>query len=134
MVLVSVPAFADQYGSADSLAGHFRRYEPAQMEQLLTRAGLDDVQVVCYGVILGPILQATRNLVARRRLRSLDDVDGASDEMSVRTAASGRFMQPSTTVMGMIIAVGTWPFRLLQRRLPRSGSGLVACARRPATS
>ena len=35
---------------------------------------------------------------------------------------------------GLLAQVGTAPFRLLQRRLPRSGTGLVARGRRPDRS
>jgi hypothetical protein len=51
--------------------------------------------------------------------------------MKQLTSVSGRLFQPSAPSAGCWRRRGTAPFRLVQRRLPRSGTGLVARGRRP---
>ncbi|WP_277209371.1 class I SAM-dependent methyltransferase [Isoptericola croceus] len=126
LVLVSTPAWQVRYGPMDAAVGHHRRYEPAQMRALLQAAGLTDVGGRLYGAPLGYALEAVRNRVARRRL----DDDGTTT--AERTARSGRLFQPSSAVAGAGVAVATWPFRVMQRPLPRIGPALVAWGRTPS--
>ncbi len=127
-MLLSVPAWPARYGPWDTAAGHFRRYEPAALAGMLHRAGLVDAHVRVYGAPLGFLLEAVRDrTVAAAGRQSPTD----AGSMTARTSGSGRMFQPSTSLAGTVIAVGTWPFRVLQRAFPRSGIGLVARARRP---
>ena len=129
-LLLSTPAFADRYAAWDEVVGHYRRYEPDAVRRLLEAQGLVDVEVVVYGAPLGFPLEAARNALGRRRLRSVPEASGPGT-MQQLTSASGRLFQPSGALGGLLAQVGTAPFRLLQRRLPRSGTGLVARGRRP---
>ena len=135
-LLLSTPAFQSRFAAADQMVGHYRRYEPAQLERLLREQGLTDVQVVVYGGPLGHVLEAARNALSRRRLRSAGtpgaaaEPDQDQDQMQQRTHGSGRLFQPPAA-LGLLTQVGTAPFRVAQRRMPRVGVGLVALARRP---
>ena len=123
--LVSVPAGQDRFGSADRKAGHFRRYGRDDISSLLTAAGLVDVSVVAYGFPAGYVLEAGRNVLARR----LETAGSMSD----RTAASGRWLQPPDWAAPATHLLAA-PLRLAQRPFGNSrlGTGLVALARRPA--
>ena len=123
-VLVSVPAGRDRIGPADRRAGHMRRYDRADLEAVLTRAGLTDPTVVAYGFPLGYALEAGRNVLARR-----DVEDSTARE---RTSASGRWLQPPDWAAGATRALA-FPFRLAQRPFARTSlsTGLVARARKP---
>jgi SAM-dependent methyltransferase len=145
-LLLSTPAFSARYAAWDEVVGHYRRYEPDQLRALLEAHGLVDVEVVVYGAPLGFPLEAARNALGRRRLRrSRETVTAApapaaapaphpdADTMQQLTSVSGRLFQPSGAVGGLLAQAGTAPFRLVQRRLPRSGTGLVARGRRPVT-
>nr|WP_246256510.1 class I SAM-dependent methyltransferase [Isoptericola halotolerans] len=123
LVLVSTPAWPARFGPMDAAVGHHRRYEPAQMRALLAGAGLTDVGGRLYGAPLGYALEAVRNQVARRRL------EGDGTTTAERTARSGRLFQPGSAVGGAGVAVATWPFRVVQRALPRTGPALVAWGR-----
>ncbi|WP_402467317.1 methyltransferase domain-containing protein [Isoptericola aurantiacus] len=129
MLLLSTPAGPDRFGAWDTLAGHYRRYDPDALAALLTDAGLVDVHVRLYDAPLGYLLEAVRNRVARRRARSRDEAGSPAEQ----TAGSGRTLQPSSPVTGAAVAVAVWPFRLLQRALPRRGTGIVARGRRART-
>jgi len=143
-LLLSTPAFSARYAAWDEVVGHYRRYEPEQLAALLEQHGLVDVEVVVYGAPLGFPLEAARNALGRRRLRrgSTSVATPASapaqaathpdaDTMQQLTRVSGRLFQPSGAVGGLLARAGTAPFRLVQRQLPRSGTGLVARGRRP---
>jgi SAM-dependent methyltransferase len=122
-VLISVPAHAERFGLADEVAGHYRRYDPSSLHGLFADAGLDDIRVVLYGMPLGYLLERVRGPLLARNAGSGDD------SLEERTKGSGRLLQPSSAAMGGVIAVGTAPFRILQRAFPRHGIAIVARGR-----
>lgn len=130
-LLLSVPAFAARYGPWDELVGHYRRYEPHALARLLTDAGLTVVEERCYGAGLGEVLEAVRNVVARRRGASPQPTPPGTTvaDFAGRTAASGRQLQPRQA-LALATRAGTWPFRKAQRLAPHRGTGLVALARK----
>jgi len=123
-LLVSVPAGSDRFGPSDVKAGHVRRYDREDLGRLLAASGLVELSIAAYGFPAGYVLEAGRNLVARR----LDSGGSLAD----RTAASGRWLQPPDWSASALLALA-WPLRLLQRPFVagRLGTGLVALARRP---
>lgn len=124
-LMLSVPAHQRRYAAFDELVGHFRRYDPDTMTALLHSAGLTDVTIRLYGMPLGYVLEAGRNVIGRRRLsRSAADLSVAE-----RTAGSGRLLQPSGGARGAAIRWATAPFRLTQRAFPNTGVGMVVRAR-----
>ena len=127
LLLLSTPAWQHRFGAADVMAGHFRRYDPSALRDLLTVAGLVEVEVRHFGMPLGYALEAARNLVGRRRA-------AGPESMAERIAGSGRLLQPTGRVAASAIAAGTAPFRLAQRVFPHAGPGLVARGRRPLGS
>ncbi|TVP72073.1 MAG: class I SAM-dependent methyltransferase [Nitriliruptor sp.] len=122
-LVLSVPQGPERFGPWDAAVGHFRRYAPRQLGDLLWGAGLEDVRVWTYGFPLGYLLEAVRDRVAARSL------EGHTPTAAEGTARSGRWLQPSR--LGWATALGTLPFRLLQRPFAhtRLGTGLVATAR-----
>lgn len=123
-LLVSVPAGMDRFGPSDVFVGHFRRYEPHQLEKLLLAAGLSDVEVTRYGWPLGYVTEALRNLILRHRGPSL-----SRPSMQLRTARSGRWLQPGP-ILGALVKMATVPFCWLQRLRPGRGIGLIATGRK----
>jgi SAM-dependent methyltransferase len=124
-LLLSVPAFQHRYGPADELVGHFRRYDPAAMAALLESCGFGEVELRRYGFPLCYLLEAGRNVIAKRRLNAT----AAPASVAERTAGSGRLLQPSGRARGAAIRWGTAPFRVMQRPFPDAGTGLLALAR-----
>lgn len=125
-LVLSVPAFQDRFAAMDTHAGHFRRYNPAELEARLVEAGLADVEVTVYGWPLGYALEAVRNRLAAKALAEAGD-----PSIQELTAGSGRYLQPSGRSTGAMVNAATVPFRYLQRARPNAGTGLVAVARRP---
>jgi SAM-dependent methyltransferase len=122
-LLLSVPAYQGQWGAGDVKAGHFRRYEPHGLQTTLRDAGFEVVAIDHYGFPLGNLLQAGRNLIARR--------EAPPESVAAASAGSGRWLQPPEALEWATQAF-TWPFRQLQRPFIRRplGTGLVALARR----
>jgi SAM-dependent methyltransferase len=130
-VLLSTPAWQKRFGAADEMVGHFRRYDPPVLRDLLIGAGLVDVELVHFGAPLGYLLEAGRNAVGRRRLASATFASGPAASKAARSDASGRTLQPSTSLSATAARLGTVPFRAVQRAFPHTGPGLVARARKP---
>ena len=126
-LLLSTPAHQHRYGVQDELVGHFRRYDPPAMEELLKAAGLENIEVRLYGMPAGYALEAARNAIGRRRIAAVKD-----ESLTERSQGSGRFMQPSSPLAGMVTRLGTAPFRQIQRVFPHTGPTLVARATIPA--
>ena len=125
-LLLSVPAHQSRYAAADQLVGHFRRYDPEKMAELVRSVGFQDVEVREYGAPLGYALEFGRNAIGRRKLKKMGDVS-----MEQRTGASGRLFQPSNAAVVTMTRLGTVPFRYMQRAFPH-GPGLVLRAKLPA--
>jgi hypothetical protein len=120
---MSVPLYQRRYAAADRFVGHFRRYDPDPLGELLREAGFADVRLQTFGFPLGHVLEKSRNLLAR--------VARADESQEERTGASGRRFQPSGRA-GLATQALSAPFRIAQRPFydTRLGAGLFAVARR----
>ena len=120
---LSVPTGRDRFGSLDVKAGHFRRYDRADLERALEEAGYSEPVIVNYGFPITNLLLAGMHVAARRsRVRHLP--------MEARTAASGRWLQPTRRTAAATRALA-WPFELAQRPFAGTslGTGFVSRAR-----
>jgi SAM-dependent methyltransferase len=128
-LLLSVPAHEEDFGAADELVGHYRRYERDMLSRRLTDAGFEVVRFNSYGAGLGHALQQVRNRLARRAL-SRRGVEGDTPEE--RTSGSGRLFQPSGVVAAVACATFAAPARLAQAPFAGGdlGTGYVVLARR----
>lgn len=125
-LMLSVPAHQRKYAAWDELVGHYRRYEPTELADLVRTLGFTDVEVREYGAPLGYALEFGRNVIGGRRLKKMGDVS-----MEQRTGGSGRLFQPSSAAQSALTRFGTAPFRSMQRVFPH-GTGLVLRAKLPA--
>ncbi|MFM8972187.1 MAG: class I SAM-dependent methyltransferase [Actinomycetota bacterium] len=127
-LLLSVPAHVDQYGAADRLVGHFRRYDRDALAALLFATGYRVLRISSYGAGFGHVLQRGRNLLANRSL----DRAAAPERVEDRTASSGRWFQPGSAAAATALAAVAAPGRLLQAPFARTdvGTGYVVLARR----
>lgn len=116
-IVLSVPAHQRRFGPADELVGHYRRYDPDELREVLEEAGYRDVSLHLYGFPLGFALETVRDAIASRR--------GADSPREERTSASGRFLQPGR-LLGLLTWLLTLPFRGIQRLLPEGGPGTGA--------
>jgi SAM-dependent methyltransferase len=124
-VLLSVPAGPERFGPSDELVGHYRRYTPEQLAEVMEQAGCVDIKVRQYGWPVGYALEAAHNRISARRLAA------ASADIQERSATSGRFLQPRR-LAGVVLRLGIAPFTVVQNFAPGRGIGLVAYGRRPS--
>jgi SAM-dependent methyltransferase len=119
-ILISVPAGPGRFGKADEKAGHFRRYSRLDAERLLRASGFERVQILNYGVPIGYMLEAARNVLARRQLRR-------RLTYQQRTLASGHWLQPPESAARVMHAIAV-PASMIQRPFMGGdkGTGLVA--------
>jgi hypothetical protein len=122
--MLSAPPFQSRFGPLDRESGHYRRYEPENMANLLIDTGFKDPQIWLYGFPLGHALEIARDALAsvsRQGPRTLAE----------HTEASGRWWQPPNW-MAPATQAATLPFRVLQRPFLKSrlGTGLFALAQR----
>jgi SAM-dependent methyltransferase len=122
-ILVSVPAWPHRFGAGDTLVGHYRRYTPDQLDEILLGAGLRDVEHTMYGWPLGYVTEPVRNAISRRALA------GNHGSMEERTARSGRTFQ-SHGAVGRAMMMAASPFVYAQRLRPRSGVGIIGVGHR----
>ncbi|HVX19244.1 MAG TPA: class I SAM-dependent methyltransferase [Acidimicrobiales bacterium] len=122
-LLVSVPAWPERFGPTDVAVGHFRRYRPDGLAEVLRSAGLEPVSSALYGWPLGNLLEATQNRMFR-------GTEPEPEETAARTARSGRLHQPRSRVRATLTGLAVRPFIGLQRLAPSRGTGIVALARR----
>jgi len=125
-LLMSVPAHQKKYAAADRAAGHFRRYEQADLSALLDKTGYDVDMLRSYGVGFGDLLHHGRSFIVGRRAEAPTHEE--------RSLSSGRFLQPTGSAIPLAYAAITAPFRILQMPFARSdiGAGYVLLARRSA--
>ena len=140
-LIVSTPAWQHRFAAADRMVGHFRRYDPAKLEDLLLAAGLEGVRVTQYGAPLGYVLETARNAVGRRRLAKSE-----VESREARTTESGRLLQPNDGIVARrrlcgCVAVLQAPARhartraeLAGRRAATASLRYVASARERAAS
>jgi len=123
-ISLSVPANPRRFGKADEKAGHFRRYSRETLTRALTSSGFDKVRVLNYGFPVGYLLEAGRNVAARRYLRTAGSYED-------RTLESGRWLQPPDGA-ARIMELTAWPLCRLQRPFAARelGTGVVALAQR----
>ena len=119
-MIVSVPQGRERFSEGDARLGHFRRYDPADLEEKLRDAGLGDVSSVVYGSPWGNAQEAVRRIAFRLR--------PSGKSRAERTAESARFLQPPAWGSRATQAVSL-PFRYLQRPLAGKGVGTGVIAR-----
>ena len=111
LLLLSVPAHARYWSAGDEWAGHYRRYERAELIRLLRGAGLEVEHIECYGY---PITNLGERLSARSYARRLR---GGMHEIADRRASTDR--------SGIERGVHVKMYPLL--RSPLGRMGLAAC-------
>jgi glycosyltransferase involved in cell wall biosynthesis/2-polyprenyl-3-methyl-5-hydroxy-6-metoxy-1,4-benzoquinol methylase len=123
-LLLSVPAHMRRFSHTDDMAGHFRRYERAELEGKLRDAGFDVVVNWCYGFPLSNVMQPFR----ARRTPKPDD--HGAEALVARSAKSGYGHLPRI-VRTVSNGVTIRPFCLAQRPFlgTELGDGYVTLAR-----
>lgn len=86
-LLLSVPSHMKKWNPSDVWAGHFRRYERAQLIELTRSAGFEVERILCYGFPLANVAERVR---ARNYAPEVDEAaDKTAQGMHDNSARSG---------------------------------------------
>lgn len=131
-LLISVPAHSRKWGPGDVWAGHHRRYERAQLKQLMANHGFELEHFECYGF---PGANLTEWLGQRSYARMLAE-RGQNTEASFGSAQSGinrkpylRIYRHMSTPLGRLALQVAMTAQELFLRFD-IGSGYIVLARR----
>jgi SAM-dependent methyltransferase len=64
-ILMSVPAHVKKFGRDDEYAGHVRRYDKRDLQQLLSACGYAHIRILNYGFPLGNVTHRVNNFLHR---------------------------------------------------------------------
>jgi len=84
ILVISVPAHRARFGAGDVWAGHWRRYDRADLKNLMTAHSLQITHFECYGFPLANLTEALGNHVYRKMIAQRN-----SDSKIEATANSG---------------------------------------------
>ncbi len=133
-LIMSVPAHQRRWNPTDEWAGHYRRYESAQLRSMLRDVGLWVVELECYGFPLANLLEAVRARTWQRV-----EPDGDAARRAQHTAASGVERNVETKLFPLQASlpgrVAMRGFFRLQRWFAHTelGNGFLVVARKPAS-
>jgi SAM-dependent methyltransferase len=88
-LLMSVPAHQRRWSASDVWAGHYRRYEREQLEELLRACGFEPLQTECYGFPLANMIAPVRNWMYGQDLRRQARAAVAAEDKASNTRRSG---------------------------------------------
>lgn len=73
-LLFTVPAHMRKWGANDDFSGHLRRYERAELWEMIKRAGLEPIFIHSYGVPVYNLMKPIYDRAIRKRLIQADSV------------------------------------------------------------
>lgn len=135
-LVLSVPAHARRWSASDEWAGHFRRYERSQLEDVMKQSGLAVEHIECYGFPLSNMLEPLRARAHARRMAREPANDTRRWNRADGTARSGIERSVEVRLYPMMSSrVGTklmQGFFLLQNVFLRTelGPGFIAVGTR----
>jgi SAM-dependent methyltransferase len=90
ILLISVPAHKSKWNKSDIWAGHYRRYERAEILTKVEKAGFEVIAIHCYGWPLSNLIEPIRSWVHGRKLkREALNYGNPETDRHERTSRSG---------------------------------------------
>lgn len=88
-VLISVPAHQNKWNMTDIWAGHFRRYERIQLQELFEKCGFIVDDIFCYGFPIANIIEPIRSLYHGKLLQRSSKHQLSDENKKNKTDQSG---------------------------------------------
>jgi SAM-dependent methyltransferase len=103
-LVISVPAHQRRWTASDVWAGHYRRYEQAQLTGLLKASGFQIRQVECYGFPLSNMMAPVRGWLHQRAMRrertAVEDKAGNTQRSGTERTVESRFYPLEASFVG----------------------------------
>lgn len=128
-VLITVPAHMGKFGPDDEFVGHVRRYEKAELQELLTASGFSNIKIFNYGFPLGNIGRQIATHLLKNHAKKKPEIEKLSS--IERSIESGVKRLPITSTLSFFFnRLTLLPFIFLQRLFFNFdiGDGYVASA------
>jgi SAM-dependent methyltransferase len=125
-LLLAVPGRKSQWGYEDEAAGHYRRYDRRDLQELLPRAGIEPLKVLSVGVPVSNILKNVSDFLVRRTLEK----QIASQTKEQLTKQSGVMKVPYKTLFPswarwILNPIVMWPLVKFQKLFYQTNLGLT---------
>lgn len=133
-LLLSVPAHMEKWCHTDEWAGHFRRYEKAQLAELVGKAGFEVERILNYGFPVANMLEPLRSWHHGRLLKksARDRQNRLSKREGTDRSGTSRSMEIRLyPILGSPVGVAAFRFAdWMQRRFMNSdlGNGYLVVA------
>ena len=131
-LMLSVPAHRTRWSAGDEWAGHWRRYDRADVQRLLAAHGLTIVHLECYGFPLANFTEWVGAKRYRRLMLERTDVmskQQASADSGVERTDAIRLFRKVNTVLGRFAIRGCMLAQSITAKTDW-GSGYLVLARR----
>ena len=130
ILVITTPGHPERFSPFDVYAGHFRRYSPATLREALTAADLEVLHINHYG---GPFSVLSEYVRSKIVPRNSEQAPPSKSDLYTSTAASGRYLQPTSIAKGFLTRLGSIPALFLAWLFPNRGNGLIALAQKRAS-
>jgi SAM-dependent methyltransferase len=132
-LVISVPAHQRRWTASDVWAGHYRRYEQAQLTGLLEASGFQIRQVECYGFPLSNMMAPVRGWLHQRAMRrehtSAEDKAGNTQRSGTERAVESRFYPLEASFVGTALLKLNFALQALSVRT-EMGTGFLVLAQK----
>lgn len=125
-VIIGVPGRKDHWGYEDEVVGHLRRYERADLERLLSDAGLTEIKVWSVAVPVANLLFHLGNRLVQRS--TSDEIAALSAQEQTDTSGIREIPWKTIFPRWCRLILNRWtlaPLFLLQRAFYRSALGIT---------
>ncbi len=131
IAIITVPCHMKKFGPLDDWAGHLRRYEKPELEQLLDKAGLDITHFETYGYPLANITSMLRNLLLKKLAteRGNKNFDAATARSGVDRGVESKLYRFQTNIIGRLIMHTGFALQYLFRKI-QLGDGFIVLAKK----
>ena len=106
-LVISVPAHQRRWTASDEWAGHYRRYEQAQVVSLIEASGFQVRQTECYGFPLSNMMAPVRGWLHQRAMRrertSAEDKAGNTERSGTERPVELRFYPLEASFLGTAV-------------------------------
>lgn len=131
IAIITVPCHMRKFGPLDNWAGHIRRYEKLELEQLLDSSGLEITHFETYGYPLANMTSIVRNLIIRKKdiNRKHRNHDTATARSGVDRRTENTLYHFQTNIFGRLIMRVSFILQYLFRKT-ELGDGFIVLAKK----
>lgn len=130
VAIITVPCHMRKFGPLDNWAGHIRRYEKLELEQLLDRSGLEITHFETYGYPLANISSILNRILKTRKTSHKNrNSDTATARSGIDRKTENKLYRFQTNIFGRLIMRVGFILQYLFRKT-ELGDGFIVLAKK----